>query len=161
LSVLYETHRGSGASLDAVAMLRGTIEPFRNPRFAAFVLQTGFNTGVFFVLISATAVIMKEQLGLPATDYGLYFLLFPLGFLSGNLISTRLGGRVSIETMVLAGSLLSAVSVAVQSLLLLSGLVSPLTLFVPGFFITLSQGLALASAQAGAMAMMPSSAGTA
>jgi DHA1 family bicyclomycin/chloramphenicol resistance-like MFS transporter len=39
--------------------------------------------------------------------------------------------------------------------------VTPLSLFVPGFFITMSQGLSLSYAQAGAMATNPKLAGTA
>ena len=46
---------------------------------------------------------MTELLHRPATEFGLYFLLFPVGFFSGNLISTRIGNRLSIETMVLPG----------------------------------------------------------
>jgi DHA1 family bicyclomycin/chloramphenicol resistance-like MFS transporter len=39
--------------------------------------------------------------------------------------------------------------------------VTPLSLFIPGFFITMSQGLSLSYAQAGAMATNPKLAGTA
>ena len=63
--------------------------------------------------------------------------------------------------MVLAGSLLAFAAVTVQSGLLLSGEVTPLTLFAPGFFITMGQGLSLSYAQAGAMATNPKLAGTA
>lgn len=158
---IHETHRGSGGRLDPVAVLRSYIDPFRNPRFAAFVLQTGFSSGVFFTVAAAFAVIMNEQLGRPASEYGMYFVCFPLGFLSGNIISSRIAGRVGIERMVLAGSILVFATVALQMSLLLSGHVSPMTLFGPGFLITLAQGIALPSAQSGAIAMVPSSIGTA
>ncbi len=160
-AVLYETHTGPRAALEARAVVRGYIEPFRSPRFSAFVLQTGFSSGIFFMLTSASAVIMKETLGRPATDYGLFFLLLPAGFLIGNIISSRLTGRVAIETMVLAGSCVMAASVVVQAALLLAGLVTPWTLFGPMFFMTLAQGLSLPSAQAGAISMMPGNVGTA
>jgi DHA1 family bicyclomycin/chloramphenicol resistance-like MFS transporter len=160
-AVLYETHAGPHTALEARAVLRGYVEPFRSPRFSAFVLQTGFSSGIFFMLTSASAVIMKETLGRPATEYGLYFLLLPAGFLIGNIISSRLSGRVAIETMVLAGSSVMAASVVAQSALLLAGLVTPWTLFGPMFFMTLAQGLSLPSAQAGAISMMPGSVGTA
>jgi DHA1 family bicyclomycin/chloramphenicol resistance-like MFS transporter len=51
--------------------------------------------------------------------------------------------------------------VTTQSSLLLAGLVTPLTLFVPGFFITMAQGLSLSYAQSGAMATNAKLAGTA
>jgi hypothetical protein len=62
-------------------------------RFNAFVLQSGLNTGAFMVMASAS-------------EFGLHFLLFPVGFFTGNLISSRVGNRVSTESMVLMGSIL-------------------------------------------------------
>jgi len=97
----------------------------------------------------------------PSSEFGIYFLLFPIGLLSGNFISSRIGNRIAKETMVLAGSLLSLAVVTAQSSLLLRGHVTPLSLFVPGFFITMAQGISLSYAQAGAMATDSALAGTA
>ncbi|CAN0320233.1 unnamed protein product, partial [Phaeothamnion confervicola] len=88
--VIYETHTGTRIPLDAVAVLRSYVDPFRNPRFASFVLQSGFSSGIFFTLTAAVSVIMKEQLGRSATEYGVWFLAFPVGFLIGNIVSSRL-----------------------------------------------------------------------
>ena len=134
---------------------------FSRLRFNAFVLQTGFNTGAFMVMASASASLMTELLHRPATEFGLYFLLFPMGLFTGNLISTRVGNRISTETMVLMGSILSLASVIGQALVLSSGWVTPLAFFVPGTFITLAQGIAMPYAQVGAMAEIPRFAGTA
>jgi DHA1 family bicyclomycin/chloramphenicol resistance-like MFS transporter len=142
-------------------VLRDYFELFSHLRFTAFVLQTGFSTGCFIVAATAASSLMKDLLHRPSTEFGLYFVLFPLGFLSGNFITSRIGSRSANETMVFAGSLLSLTAVATQSMLLLSGHVTPLTLFAPGFFITLAQGLSLSYAQAGAIATIPRLAGTA
>ena len=48
-----------------------------------------------------------------------------------------------------------------QACVQLSGTITPLTLFVPGFFISMAQGISLPYAQAGAMAINPKLAGTA
>jgi DHA1 family bicyclomycin/chloramphenicol resistance-like MFS transporter len=87
--------------------------------------------------------------------------MFPFGFLIGNFISTRLSGRVANETMVLAGSILSVAAVMAETGVLLAGHVTPLAFFVPGFFITMAQGISLPFCQAGAMATNPQMAGTA
>lgn len=142
-------------------VLRDYFELFRHLRFTAFVLQSGFMTGSFLVAATAASSLLKEILHRPSTDFGFYFLLFPLGFLTGNFITSRIGNRVANENMVLAGSLLALAAVATQSSLLLNGYVTPLTLFAPGFFITMAQGLSLSYAQAGAMATNPKLAGTA
>ncbi len=130
-------------------------------RFNAYVLQTGFTTATFLVTAAGAAVFMKELLQRPATEYGLYFLAFPLGFMAGNLISGRIGNKVSIDTMVLCGSLILAGTVGTQSALLAAGYVTPLTLFLPGLTLSLAQGIALPAAQAGAIAEAPDDAATA
>jgi len=142
-------------------VLRDYFELFRHLRFTAFVLQSGFMTGSFLVAATAASSLLKEVLHRSSTEFGLYFLLFPFGFLAGNFITSRIGDRIVNENMVLAGSLLALAAVATQSSLLLSGYVTPLTLFTPGFFITMAQGLSLSYAQAGAMATNPKLAGTA
>lgn len=136
-------------------LLRGYAELLGQIRFSAFVLQTGFSTGTFLTIATASSGFMKEMLGRPSFEFGLYFLLFPIGFLCGNFISTRLSGRVVNETMVMAGATLSAITVCVQSTLLLSGHINPLVLFVPGFFVTMAQGISLPFGQAAAMAVNP------
>ena len=133
----------------------------RDRRFLAFALQSGFMSFQFFAIAAASPFLMKDLLGRTATEYGLYFMCFPLGFCSGNLISSRLSGRVAIEKMVLAGSLLCALAVAVQSGLILDGRLSPLIIFIPGGVMSFAQGLALPNAQAGVMRVKPELAGTA
>ena len=100
-------------------------------------------------------------LGRPATEFGLYFILLPIGFLTGSAIASRVGSGGRTELMVLIGSLLCLAAAAVQAVLLLSLPPAPLLFFLPGAAITLSQGISLPYAQAGAMAMVPRLAGTA
>jgi MFS transporter, DHA1 family, multidrug resistance protein len=130
-------------------------------RFTAFVLQTGFITGTFLVAATAASRLLKDMLHRPSTEFGIYFLLFPSGLLFGNFITSRIGNRAANETMVLAGSLVALAAVTAQSGVLLSGYVTPLSLFIPEFFITMAQGISLSYAQSGAMATNPKLAGTA
>jgi DHA1 family bicyclomycin/chloramphenicol resistance-like MFS transporter len=141
--------------------LRNYVELFGHLRFTAFVLQSGFCTGTFLVLATAASSLLKETLQRPSTEFGLYFLLFPFGFLTGNFITSRVGNRATNETMVLAGSLIMLATIAAQSSLLSAGYLTPWVLFVPGFFISMSQGISLPYAQAGAMVTNPKLAGTA
>jgi MFS transporter, DHA1 family, multidrug resistance protein len=159
---IYETRPEGGA---AAISSGGILAPFgallRQPVFTAYVMQSGFNSGAFLTLASASAVLMSELLQRPSTEYGLYFLVFPVGFFLGNLVSSWVGARASNETMVLLGASLAMTTVLIQAVLLLGGTVSPITIFLPGFFLTMAQGIALPYAQVGAMAIMPSLAGTA
>jgi MFS transporter, DHA1 family, multidrug resistance protein len=147
---------GGGGSMTA-----GLMKLMRHPRFCALVIHTGCATAVFMTLATASSVFMKEVLHRPATEFGLYFAMLPIGYISGTLISSRFGNRASVEWMVLAGGSVGLAAVLVQSGLLLSGYLTPLVLFLPGAFVTFGQGLSLPFAQAGAMAIAPRLAATA
>ena len=142
-------------------MVASFLELLRQPRFCALVIHTGCSTGTFLIVATASSTLMKELLHRPATEFGLYFAMVPLGFIIGTIISSRVGNRASVEHMILIGAFIALIAVFVQSALLLSGHVSPLVLFLPGSFITMAQGISLPFAQAGAMAAVPKLAGTA
>jgi DHA1 family bicyclomycin/chloramphenicol resistance-like MFS transporter len=158
---MYETHPPAHRSARDESVMRSYLALFSRLRFNAFVLHSGFITGAFMVMATASASLMTELLHRPATEFGLYFLLFPVGFFAGNLLSSRIGNRMAGETMILLGSLLAMASVAAQAVALWSGLLTPLALFLPGTFITMAQGIAMPYAQVGAMAEIPRYAGTA
>lgn len=158
--VLHETRRGRRASTMG-SIVRDYATLFANPRFTAFVLQSGFCSGTFFAIVAASPFLMEDRLGRSATVYGLYFMLFPAGYCLGNYVSVRVAGRVAIETMVMLGSALNLVTMAFQAGFVIAGTLDPLVIFVPGFFVTFAQGLALPNGQAGAIQVMPALSGTA
>ena len=158
--VIYET-RPAGEAGRHGNVLGSYAELLTQPRFVVLVLQTGFATGTFLIVATASSTLMKELLGRPATEFGLYFVMLPLGFMSGTMISSRLGNRARTEAMVLTGSLVCLAAAVVQAALLLSFPPVPLMFFLPGAFVTLAQGIALPYAQAGAMGTVPRLAGTA
>jgi DHA1 family bicyclomycin/chloramphenicol resistance-like MFS transporter len=159
--VMVETHPIAKRNQSGESVVQSYLALFPRLRFNAFVLTSGFNTGAFMVMASASASLMTELLHRPATEFGLYFFLFPFGFFTGNFISTRIGNRFSTEAMILAGGFLALASVVGQAVVLEAGLVTPLAFFIPGTFITMAQGIAMPYAQVGAMAEIPRYAGTA
>ena len=159
--VMRETHPPENRHKAQESYLQSYAALFRRLRFNAYVLQTGFNTGAFMVMAVAASSIMTELLHRPATEYGLYFLLFPIGFFTGNFISTRVGMRFSAETMVLTGSVLTLIAVTSQATALSLGFLAPVTFFLPGTFVTMAQGISMPYGQAAAMAEIPRLAGTA
>ena len=137
------------------------ISLFRDIRFSALALQAGTSTGSFFALASGTAYIMTDFLGRPAAEFGLWFPLMPFGFWLGNFLSSRIGGRVAIETMVFGSTGVMLLATSIFAGLMLAGLVFPLTLFLPGFLLTFGQGLNTPFVQTGLLKVSASLAGTA
>lgn len=159
--ILYETRQDSDRPGRSVGILRGFARLLRQPLFLAFVLQSGFSSGTFFALASAVTYLMQEYLHRPASEFGFYFLMFATGYCLGNWTAGRLSGRVRLEHMVLAGSIMLAVVIGGMVAAVLLGLVVPLTFFIPGSLISIAQGIALPNAQAGAIRVIPELAGTA
>ena len=159
--VIWETRPRAQTGVVPKGFISNSIALFSHLRFTCFVLQTGFNTGAFFVAASSASFLMKETLQRPAAEFGFWFALFPIGFFVGNFVSSRVGGRASNETMVLIGAILALGAVSLQSGLLIAGYITPLAIFAPGFLITFAQGISLPYGQAGAIATLPRIAGTA
>src|SRR5262245_7838554 len=63
--VLYETHPPDQRAKGDAGVMQSYVALFRRPRFNAFVLQSGFTTGAFMVMASASASLMTELLHRP------------------------------------------------------------------------------------------------
>ncbi len=158
---LHETHQRRGPGASFAGMARGYFRLLRSPRFCAFALQPGFATGGFFALSSSVAVLSTDLLGLTASEFGLYFMSFPIGFMTGNVIAGRLGGRVAVEKMVVIGCTVTLAAIILMVALLVFDGTTLLALFLPGGLHTFGQGLSQPSSNTGAISTDPDLAGTA
>lgn len=158
--VMFETHTNRAGAGVRFSPIQDYRRLFANLKFSAYVMQSGFSTGVFFTMAAASSFLMIDYLGRPAREFGLFFMCFPAGFLTGSIISSRLAGRVRPESMVLAGSMLMAAGALTQAGFLFAGVVSPLTIFLPGYFAIMAQGISLPNAQSGAIVAAGPLAGT-
>src|ERR1044072_1798696 len=91
--VMRETHPAANRQKAQESFAASYAVLFRRLRFNAYVLQTGLNTGAFMVMAVAASSMLTELLQRPATEYGLYFLLFPIRLLLVNFISTPVARR--------------------------------------------------------------------
>lgn len=157
---LVETHppdEGGGSP----RMFAGAGSLVREPTFVAYVLQSTFAICIFFAFISGAPYFMIDVLGRPATEYGVYFMLVSAGFMAGNLVAARITIRVGLDRMILIGSVLACLAVAVTAALLFGGRWWPLALFGPMVAGAFANGLTVPNAQAGAVSVNPMLAGTA
>lgn len=158
---LYETRAAVKSTFSVTTLLAGYLTLLKQPRFCGYVFQTGFSTATFMATITAASFLMQDYLNRPASEYGLYFMMLPLGLFLGNFVASRLSGRVAIDLMVLAGSVLMACSVAAQAAIMLWGTLTPLVIFIPCAVLTFAQGIAMPNGQTGAMRLARNAAGTA
>jgi DHA1 family bicyclomycin/chloramphenicol resistance-like MFS transporter len=104
---------------------------------------------------------MINVLERPPTEYGLYFLIPASGYLLGSFISAKLSRRLGIDRMILLGATLALAFAVVPVLFTASGLWIPAAFFLPMAMVTLSNGIAVPSAQSGAVSAVPEATGTA
>lgn len=133
----------------------------RSPEFDAFAFQGAFAMAAFIAFATAAPYFITGTLGLSATAYGLCFVLVSLGFMAGSLLTTRLPEGVSLEQKVVAGSALALAAATVALGLALAGVWTVWALIGPAVFLGMANGLAMPSAQAGAVGAVPRLAGTA
>lgn len=159
--VIRETHHERIASRGAGALLSDYILLVRNPVFVGYALVPAFTSGAFFALAAYASFLMEDHYKGSSGEYGLYFVMLTLGFMSGNFISGRLGNRVSTEYMVTLGCLTGLITVELLTAAVLIFPNTPLALFLPGAVIGIAQGLAMPHAQAAAINAEPDLTGTA
>jgi DHA1 family bicyclomycin/chloramphenicol resistance-like MFS transporter len=143
------------------SLLSGAAALGRSRAFIAYVLQSTFAIAVFFAFVAGAPYYMIDVLGQSASAYGVWFIVVSLGFMAGNFATARFTRRIGLDRMVLIGSCLALLGIALAAGLTFGGLWTPLALFGPMVLATFGSGLAIPNAQAGAVSVEPLLAGTA
>ena len=158
---LIETRPGSAGGLGWEGMMAGAGRLLRSRAFVSYVLQSAFSMSTFFAFVAGAPYFMIDVLERPATEYGLWFIVVSLGYMAGNFTAARVTGRVGLDRMILLGSVLALAGTMLALGLLLALPWAPALLFGPMMLSALSNGFAMPNAQAGAISVDPSLAGTA
>jgi DHA1 family bicyclomycin/chloramphenicol resistance-like MFS transporter len=158
---LPETLPRSALTFGVGALLRGFWLCLGSARYRAYMGHAAASSMIFFAFISAAPYLMVNTLGQGATAYGMWFIIISLGYMGGNLLAVRLSGRYPVLALMLAGSTLAVLGIALAALLALWGPLTPAGLFLPIALSMIGSGLAAPNAQAGAINVFPERAGTA
>ena len=129
--------------------------------FCGYAFCASFVSVVFFSFISAAPEIMVNVLERPATEYGYYFIMIPLGFIAGNYVTRRLGKRLEPDSLIRLGCIIGISGITLAIGLQLLGFHGPASLFAPVAFAVFGTGITLPNAQAEAINVLPEFAGSA
>lgn len=131
----------------------------RDISFVGYTFNIAFCAGMFYSFIAGAPYYVMEVLGTNASVYGMYSVFTACGYMSGNYISARYSEKTGPDKMLqlafvpaLFGVLLFWLSYNIQH---------PLAIFLPMFFIALSNGLTIPNGNAAAMSTHPERAGAA
>jgi DHA1 family bicyclomycin/chloramphenicol resistance-like MFS transporter len=133
-----------------------------SPRFLGYALCAGLGSAPFFSFLGGAPHVVVGMLGRTSAEYGLWFFVPAIGFMSGNFAVSRLAARFGIDALIwwgiaftIAGCLINAaVYIALPGW-------DMATIFLPQIIIGFGNGLLLPTAIAGAVSIRPQVAGTA
>ncbi|MBT6057491.1 MAG: multidrug effflux MFS transporter [Gammaproteobacteria bacterium] len=146
---------GIGSMLGTFALL------FKSKAFSGYAFCVSFVSVVFFSFISAAPEIMISVLKRPPTEYGYYFIMIPLGFMTGNYVARHYGKVFDIDRMISIGATIGVGGICLAIILQLLGFHQPLALFAPVSLAVFGNGIPLPNAQAAAINEFPRYAGSA
>ena len=158
---LSETNHNRGSAGSVEELLRSYMQLFRSRLFWGYTLTTSFVSAVFFSFLAGAPYVMIEIMGRSPAEYGFYFAMVPSGYVLGNFLTGRFAARIGPNRMIMAGMALTLASVTAMGAAFAMGLMHPVALFGPMFFIGVGNGLVLPSGIAGAVSVNPDVAGAA
>ncbi len=156
---LGETNRNASASL--AVQFRAYPGLFGSSRFWGYTLTSAFGMATFFSLVGAGPFVATELLGLRPAEYGLYFSLISLGYMTGNFLSGRYSRRIGINAMMAGGNCVAAGGIVLAMALFAFGDGNALSLFGPMAMVGIGNGMTLPNANAGVVSVRPELAGSA
>lgn len=130
-------------------------------RFWGYCLSAAFASGCFFAYLGGAPYVGNQIFGLSSSEIGVLFAITAVGYAVGNFIAGRYSVRIGMNRMVLFGTMVTSVGLAVLLLLTLAGLSGPVMFFGLTITMGLGNGIALPNANAGILSVRPELSGTA
>ena len=150
--------RGGGGMADMPRAF-GTL--LRDKRFLAYTSVNALSTATFFLFITGAPIVLIGFNGITPDIYGLYALAMPSGFVLGNLLSSRISGRLGMDRAIHLGNGFSALFLFVMLGIVLAGYQNGAVFFIPIHLMGWANGLIVPNGFAGAVGGDPRIAGAA
>ncbi len=158
---LNETNLDPIPRIDIASMLRSYGELLRSRAFLGYAGNTAMSVGAFFAFLAGGPYVVIEILHKDPSKYGLYFVLISGGYMTGNFLASRLSQRLGVDRMILLGVGVSTVGGVAGVGLLLLGILTTASVFLPMMAVAVGNGLSQPNGIAGAISLNPRIAGAA
>jgi len=131
-------------------------------KFLGYVLCGALGSAPFFTFLGGGPHVVVTLMGRSSAEFGLWFAVSSLGYMSGNFSVSRLAQRLGVDAMIMAGIAFEMLGACLTlGLLATVPEAGPAIIFLPQMLISYGNGLLLANAIAGAVSVKPQAAGTA
>ena len=156
---LGETNKNTSRSISQ--QIREYPELFGSKRFWAYCFTTVFASGSFFAYIGGAPFVSTNSFNLSSSEFGIYFGLTTLGYVSGSFISGKYSEKFGIQFMLLYGSWITVIGLLAALVIFLVGYEHPIIFFGCMIWAGIGNGMVLPNANAGLLSVRPSLAGSA
>ena len=133
-----------------------------NAKFHGYVLCGALGSASFFTFLGGGPYVVVTLMGRSSAEFGLWFAMTSLGYMSGNFTASRLSQRFGVDAMIMAGIMFQLIGAGLTALLVATmPEAGPAIIFLPQLVISYGNGLLLPNAIAGAISVRPQAAGAA
>jgi len=134
---------------------------FTNKRFLGLVATLSFSTAVFFSFLGGAPFLTINYLGLTTLDYGTWYIVISLGYISGNFVAGRLSQKMGTNKMIIAGIIISVAGATGTFIAGMSGELTAALFFYPMAIIAFGNGITLPNAMSATLSADPKAIGAA
>ncbi len=153
--------QGDRTSRSIGGMVVDYVSLLRTKEYMLYSVGAGLMNGTFFVFLPVAPFILREFPGSSPERLGIVLLFITGGFFAGNLVMSRIGSRVTLEKMVVFGSLVCLAGVATMTGLAWFGARTEMAIALPMFFFGFGNGFAIPPSSVIAVSVRPNIVGTA
>jgi DHA1 family bicyclomycin/chloramphenicol resistance-like MFS transporter len=133
-----------------------------NAKFHGYVLCGALGSASFFTFLGGGPYVVVTLMGRSSAEFGVWFALTSLGYMSGNFTASRLSQRFGVDAMIMIGIVFQLIGAGLTALLVATmPEAGPAIIFLPQLVISYGNGLLLPNAIAGAISVRPQAAGAA
>ena len=133
-----------------------------NAKFHGYVLCGALGSASFFTFLGGGPYVVVTLMGRSSAEFGVWFAVTSLGYMSGNFTASRLSQRFGVDAMIVIGIVFQLIGAGLTALLVATmPEAGPAIIFLPQLVISFGNGLLLPNAIAGAISVRPQAAGAA
>lgn len=149
---LVETHRPSSGQKPE-SFFKAGFTLLRMSEFRSYAFLIAGSVGVYYSFLGSAPYLVMDVRGVSPFEYGRWFIVVAVGYLSGNALAAIYTERFGVKRMITLGQIPLFIGIAGFWLALLFE--SPGAMFFPMACIAFSNGMSLPSLTSGVMSVYP------
>lgn len=150
----------SAATRASQNLLRGYQHLAREPVFLGYVVLLSLTVGTYYVFLGGAPLVLRAM-GVGPAQLGWFIMVFPITYIGGNFVTSRLAHQRSPHVLMACGLALSLIGLGLMLALGVMGWHSPWAFMAPLVLVGIGHGLLIPPSLVGTVGAIPALAGSA